>query len=438
MARLLALVVMLFLAAPAGARPPPEDTVPQRLDGPGPRAFAKFKVADQRCGVLRDGSDDTRIYNTFEQAILRLTFGNDTRRILPLLMTDKTGDGNILKVKLRTACVLSMKRRGAIYELRVTTRLEPPGAEATLRVDAEGRLLNPEDNGGLFHVVGENSRENRLIDRFSLISKRLERFTCLPGEADTSCEYQFLNYAERLFADEVRHQSVLPHPARKDHHAEVSAAVAKAVDDPLMLALHRLIVANESSTISPFQIWDAVLADSGLSFGPHQWDIGINDDGRRIFGKLAKLAGLNSPDRYFRSLWRFSTAEFQDYLLWRGAMNQAMQSEPGRALIIEEYIKWLKSDALDRASTALPFLDPLRPDHRLLMLYYTDVDNQYGDEALKRDLQRLMKDLAEQGATRDVIRDTLHRRMMKTPFAVTYPDKAAARLARTWEIVSTL
>lgn len=438
MARFLALVVLLLLAEAAIARPPPEDTVPQRLDGPGPRAFAKFKVADQRCGVLRDGSDDTRIYNTFEQAVLRLTFGGETRRILPLLMTDKAGDDNILKVKLRTACVLGIKRQGATYELRVTTRLEPPGAEATLRVDAEGRLLNPQDNGGLFYVVGENSRENRLIDRFALISKRLERFTCLPGEADAACEYQFLNYAERLFADEVRHQSVLPHADRKAHHAEVSAAAAKAIDDPIMLALHRLIVANESSTISPFQIWDAVLADSGLSFGPHQWDIGINNDGRRIFAKLASIAGLKNPDRYFRSLWRFSTAEFQDYLLWRDTMNRALQSPQGRALIIEEYINWLKSDALARASAALPFLNPSIPDHRLLMLYYTDVDNQYGDETLKRDLQLMMKELAEQGPAQDVIRARLDARMMATPFAKAYPDKAAARLERTWGILGGL
>lgn len=140
MARLPVLIALLLLAQPAGARPPPEDTVPQRLDGPGPRAFAKFKVADQRCGILRDGSDGTRIYNTFDSSILRLSFGGETRRILPLLMTDKAGDDNILKVKLRTACVLSVKRRGNTYDLRVTTRRDPPGAEATLRIDAEGRF----------------------------------------------------------------------------------------------------------------------------------------------------------------------------------------------------------------------------------------------------------------------------------------------------------
>ena len=427
----------MLMAVPASARPP-DEVLPLRLDGPGPRAFAKFKVADTRCGILHDGSDGTRIYNTFEGAILTLDFGAGPRLIMPLLMTDKPDDDNILKVKLRNPCVLDVTRRGATIELRVTTRRDPPGAEATLRVDVEGRLLNPQDNGGLFYVVGENSRESRVIDRFALLSKRLERFSCLPGEADTACEYQFLNYAERLFADEVRHQSAQPEGDRRLHHAELSAAVAKAVADPLVLALHRLIVANESATISPFQIWDAVLADSGLSFGPHQWDIGINPDGRRIFAKLAGMAGLENPDRYYRSLWRFSTAEFQDYLLWKDKMNRAMQSAQGRALIVDEYVKWLKGDALDRARAALPFLDASKPEHRLMLLYYTDVDNQYGDETLKRDLQAIMKELAERAAQPPSVRARLDARMMATPFAVNYPDKASSRLVRTWEILSGL
>jgi hypothetical protein len=260
----------------------------------------------------------------------------------------------------------------------------------------------------------------------------------LAGEADQACEYQFLNFAERLFADEVRHQSVLPEDQRKAHHAEVGAAVAKAVNDPLILALHQLIIANESSTISPFQIWDAVLADSGLSFGPHQWDIGINPDARRIFRKLAAMAGLGNPDHYFRSLWRFSTSDFRDYLLWQEAMNQAMQSPPGRAVIIDEYIAWLNGGALSKAMLALPFLDPARPSHQVMLLYYVDVDNQYGDELLKRDLRRLIKELAEQHADAATIRATLDARLLATPFAVNYPDKAAARLERTWGILSGL
>jgi hypothetical protein len=270
------------------------------------------------------------------------------------------------------------------------------------------------------------------------MSKRLERFTCLPGEADQACEYQFLNYAERLFADEVRHQSVWPLDARRLHHAELAAAVEKAVDDPLILALNRLIVANESSTISPFQIWDAVLADSGLSFGPHQWDIGINPEARRIFASLAKLAGLEKPEHWFRSLWRFSTADFQGYLLWQEAMNKAMQSPEGRALIVAEYVKWLQGGALARAKSALPFLDLARPGHQFMALYYIDVDNQYGDERLKRDLQALMKAIAVADMVPADVRARLDRRMMATPFAVTYPDKAAARLARTWEILKGL
>jgi hypothetical protein len=434
-----ALAVFLLLGtAPALARLPPGDVVPQRLDGPGLRAYAAFRQPDRRCGLPRDGGEGPKIYNSFEGAILRLDFGGEKRRILPLMLTDKPGEGQILKVKVRVPCILAVSHDGAGYRLQVTTRTDPPGLTATLRVNAEGQLLNPADNGGLFYVVGENSRSARGIDRFALLAARLNRFTCLPHESGAACEYQFLNYAERLFADEIRHQSVLPAPDRRQHHAEVDAAVAAAITDPLLLAMHRLIVANESATISPFQVWDAVLAGSGLSFGSHQWDIGINPQGQALFRRLARRAGLAAPERYFRSMWRLSTAEFRAYLLWRPAMDRAMQSAEGRRLIIAAYVAWLRNESLVRARAALDFLDPARPEDRVMLLYYADVDNQYGDEALKSDLRRIIRMLKEAGSGRPAIRQALDARMLETRFALAWPDKARARLERSWAVLDAL
>lgn len=435
---LAALGVLIAWGAVADARLPPGDVVPQRLDGPGLRAFPAFHQPDARCGLVRDGGDGPKIYNTFEAATLPLGFGGENRRVLPLMMTDKPGGGQILKVKVRTACVLSITHEGREVLLHVTTRLDPPGIEATLRVNAEGQLLNPADNRGIFYVVGENSRGNRAIDRFALLETRLNRFTCLPHESAAACDYQFLNYAERLFADEVRHQSVLPDSQRTAHHEAVDRAVRKAIQDPLLLALHKLIVANESATISPFQIWDAVLGDSGLSFGPHQWDIGINPQGQRIFRKLASLAGLAAPDRYFRSAWRLSSGDYRAFLLWQPAMNRAMQTAAGEKLVTEEYVQWLKAEALAPALKRLDFLDASLREDRVMLLYYADVDNQYGDEGLKSDLRRIIRELKEQAADRTAIRRALDARMFTTRFAIAWPDKAAARLARTWDILNGL
>jgi hypothetical protein len=432
----LSLVFLIAMAMSALARPPIELTEPRRLDGPGPKAFLKFRMPETRCGFLADGGEDTRIYNTFEAAILTLDFDGTKRRVLPLMLTDKAGDNNIVKHKVRTPCVTSVSKAGRdAYQIGVTTRPDGQGPSMLLRVDAEGRLLNPQDNQGIFFVVGEYSRGSRLIDRFALISSRLSRFHCVIGETDRSCEYQFLNFAERQFSDELRHQSHWPDAARRAHHAAVDRAVEQATSDPLIRTLHRLIVANESSTISPFQIWDAVLADSGLSFGPHQWDIGINPEAQRIMKRLVKAGGLAPMDRYFKSARRFTGADIQAVIQMAPEIDRVMQSEAGRAIIIEEYLAWLKSGALAAAWAALPFLDASKPNERVMLLFYADVDNQYGKEEVKGPLRRLIADLARRAAAPGEIRKVLDAFMLTTPFAIAYPDKAQSRLQRTWEIL---
>lgn len=444
MYRFLLAILMLGIvyATDAVARPAIDIAESLRLDGAGPRAWTRFRTAETRCGIIRDGSDDTRIYNTFESAILTLDFGGTRRRILPLLVTDKPGDDHILKIKVRTPCVTSVKREGGTYLIGVTTRIDPPGTRATLRVDAEGRLLNLAQNAGLFYVVGENSRGYRPIDRFALIRSRLGRFTCRLGETEQECEYQFLNYAERVFSDEIRHQAFWPDPDRRRHHDRLQAAIAARVKDSLTLALHRLIIANESATISPFQVWDAVLADSGMSFGPHQWDIGINPEAQRIFRAFLKAAGgkpaIRAPDRYLKSVRRFSTRELKEFLLAVPALDRALRSPAGQRTIVSEYVKWLETEALSRARAALPGLDPANPLHQAMLLYYVDVDNQYGAEDVKQSLRRAIGVLASANAPLPEARSTLDALMMATPFARAWPDKAAARLERTWNILGEL
>ncbi len=437
---LMGLVLMCLGHAVVWARPPIDIAELRRLDGVGARAWEKFRAPDTRCGIHRDGSAETKIYNNFDNAILTLDFSGVRRRILPLMITDKQGEENTLKHKVRVACVLSFVRSGADYLLQMTTRIEPPGVSAVLRIDAEGRVLNLAGNAGLFYVVGENSRGNRAIDRFHFLRGRLARFTCRLGETGQDCEYQFLNYSERVFSDEIRHQAFWPDASRRSHHDTLNAAITARISDPVTLALHRLIIANESATISPFQIWDAVLGDSGISFGPHQWDIGINADGQRIFRKIAAMPSLNArlpnPSRYFKSVRRFSTGDLQSLLMIADDVNAALQSPDGQDVITREYIKWLETDALTRARASLPFLDAGNPIHQIMLLYYVDVDNQYGAEDFKASLRGILQGFAASGASLQEIRKGLDAHMMTTPFAISYPDKAAARLERTWHILA--
>ncbi|NJM29961.1 MAG: hypothetical protein HC855_07520, partial [Rhizobiales bacterium] len=120
---LILILAFIALALPALARPPIELTEPRRLDGPGAKAFEKFKKQESRCGFLADGGEDTRIYNTFEGAILTLDFNGTKRRVLPLMLTDKAGEDNIVKHKVRTPCVTSVSKAGRdAYLIGVTAR----------------------------------------------------------------------------------------------------------------------------------------------------------------------------------------------------------------------------------------------------------------------------------------------------------------------------
>lgn len=427
-----ALILWALMVAPVWARPPLDgfEVSPART---GELALPKFKRDEKGCGIRRDGSGGTRIFDTFERAILKL----DGLRILPLMVTDKQRGGELLNHKVRTPCIVSLSRAPFGWRLRVASRARTPRLEAELALGRDGRLIDVARNGTYFYVIGEHARGNTLKNRLDLLGETIASFRCLPRERDQDCEYQLLNFAERAASDELRYQSFLPAPGRTREHARLDADVMLWVKDPLLLAFHRLIVANESATISPYQIWDAALADSGLSFGPHQWDIGINPEARRVF--LALMRGeLRRPRRFFKSIRGFSARELHDMLMTAPKIDAILDRPATRRRIVLAYLDWLYNRALKAARASLPFLDARVPEHRIMLLYYADVDNQYGSEPVKRRLRELMRRLAVSYAGRGEIRATLDAHMLATPFARAHRDKATARLARTWAILAGL
>jgi hypothetical protein len=427
-----ALLFAALMLAPAQARPP-IDGGEVSLERTGELALAKFKRDEKGCGILRDGSGGTRLFDTFETSILKL----DRTRILPLMVTDKPRGGELLNHKIRTPCIISLSRAASGWRLRVATRERTPRIEAELSLSREGKLIDVARNGIYFYVIGEYARGNPLKNRLDLLAQTIASFRCLPRERDQDCAYQFLNFAERAVSDELRYQSFQPAPGRTREHLRLDGEVMAAVKDPLKRAFHRLIVANESATISPYQIWDAALADSGLSFGPHQWDIGINPEAQRLFLRLVR-GEFENPRRLFKSVRTFSARELHDMLTSAPTIDAILTKPMARRRILAAYVDWLDHGALASAQTRLPFLHAQIPEHQIMLLFYADVDNQYGSEPLKRDLRALMRRLADTYAGRLEIRATLDAQMLATPFARAHRDKALARLERTWAILGGL
>ena len=162
--------------------------------------------------------------------------------------------------------------------------------------------------------------------------------------------------------------------------------------------VHNMLMRSElSGGRGAYRISNAVLANSGPSFGPFQYDLGANQDGRRLFESIAvnakgedgkRILDEASLGRIKQHLYRpfgqiLANREAKEtYQALRPAMNAALSSEAGQQLIHTDYIKHLHSkvDSLHDTIGALT-----RPTNRdfvksspLAQLIIIDTANQYG------------------------------------------------------------
>lgn len=183
----------------------------------------------------------------------------------------------------------------------------------------------------------------------------------------------------------------------------------------LQAYLHGIMMKSElNEGRGAYQISNAVLAASGPSFGPIQYDLGGNEDGRALFNTIAGTAVDADGNRIiddatltsiqtslFKPFNQYTDDDWALYETVKPQMDRALDSEVGREAINQDYLALLdkKVEALDT------FIDGIEnPENQAFMrgntmaqLMVLDTRNQYG-AAVNDGMDQLIGMTAEDAA----------------------------------------
>jgi peptidoglycan hydrolase-like protein with peptidoglycan-binding domain len=164
----------------------------------------------------------------------------------------------------------------------------------------------------------------------------------------------------------------------------------------LQAYLHGIMMTNElRGGLGAYEVSNAILAESGPSFGPIQYDLGGNENGRTLFNTIAGTALDADGNRIiddatltsiqtnlFKPFNQYTDDDWALYETVKPQMNRALDSEVGREAINQDYLTLLgnKVEALNT------FIDGIEdPENQAFMrgntmaqLMVLDTRNQYG------------------------------------------------------------
>lgn len=174
-------------------------------------------------------------------------------------------------------------------------------------------------------------------------------------------------------------------------------------------SVHLAMMSNElEGGRGAYRIGNAVLAESGPSFGPFQYDLGSSPQGRLLFERIAatavdangrRIVGSGDlqdiKDHLYKSFKEINASKESSALFerLRPVMDKALSSEAGRRLINQDYLANLekKVESLNTTIAAVPDREnrTFLQSNRLAQLIIVDTANQYGP-AVNQGLHQLM------------------------------------------------
>ena len=229
----------------------------------------------------------TELISTLPNGSIRVSFGAaHAFDYVPLLLTDKrSGAWSCNKIKIRTACVASQTPNGD-GTVSVTLKVDG-GANATTeihRVHADGRA-EPPPNAKFFVLIPRyrKTSSGKPQDRVAKFSSAADQAGCATSTAQCSAKRGV--FVERAAIKELRVfrlPRVLSIADRKFDAQQLQEWTNKFGGDESLV--HLAIAAseigwspgNQSVSDSPFEIVDAILGNSGPSYGVHQIDLATN------------------------------------------------------------------------------------------------------------------------------------------------------------------
>ena len=184
-------------------------------------------------------------------------------------------------------------------------------------------------------------------------------------------------------------------------------------EDGLKYYIHQAMMVNElSGGRGAYKISNAEKAASGPSFGPIQYDIGGNNEGRNLLERIAREATDSKGNRFisdneikqmqihlYKPFNKMSAEDKQVYQNLKPKLNQALASEAGISLINRDYVKVLnkKTDKVNEiiSNVQTPENKKFLQSNIQAQVFIADIRNQYGkkvNEALVEFLSQSKED----------------------------------------------
>ena len=184
-------------------------------------------------------------------------------------------------------------------------------------------------------------------------------------------------------------------------------------EDGLKYYIHQAMMVNElSGGRGAYKISNAEKAASGPSFGPIQYDIGGNNEGRNLLERIAREATDSKGNRFisdneikqmqihlYKPFNKMSAEDKQVYQNLKPKLNQALASEAGISLINRNYDKVLdkKVGEVHKVISKITNLENKQflQSNMQAQVFIADIRNQYGDkvnDALKEFLSQSKED----------------------------------------------
>ena len=184
-------------------------------------------------------------------------------------------------------------------------------------------------------------------------------------------------------------------------------------EDGLKYYIHQAMMVNElSGGRGAYKISNAEKAASGPSFGPIQYDIGGNNEGRNLLERIAREATDSKGNRFisdneikqmqihlYKPFNKMSAEDKQVYQNLKPKLNQALASEAGISLINRDYVKVLNKKT-DKVNEIISNVQ--NPENKKFLqsdiqaqVFIADIRNQYGkkvNEALVEFLSKSKED----------------------------------------------
>ena len=226
-------------------------------------------------------------------------------------------------------------------------------------------------------------------------------------------------------------------------------------EDGLKYYIHQAMMVNElSGGRGAYKISNAEKAASGPSFGPIQYDIGGNNEGRNLLERIAREAADSKGNRFisdneikqmqihlYKPFNKMSAEDKQVYQNLKPKLNQALASETGISLINRDYVKVLnkKVGEVHKVISKITNLENKQflQSNMQAQVFIADIGNQYGKKVNEALVEFLSQSKEDNGVRRPGGRqvkvegkldmEDLKNFRMNTAYGVKHPADARRR-----------